>query len=95
MPLAQSVPELSENALKVLRLVHGEAMDGYTVMARTGLTAEQLESALRELVGSSLVAVKGEAYGRAVGESYLWVPPDVQGYVGFMLGKIRPSSTSA
>jgi hypothetical protein len=95
MPVAQrSSDHLSDDAFKVLRLVHEQATDGYTVMSRTGLTGERLEVALRELVGSSLVAVKGEAYGPSVGAAYLWVPPDVQGYVGLLLGKFRPSSTT-
>ena len=77
-------PQLSENAMKVLRLLRNSAMDGYTVMAKTKLTKEDLSQVIRELTSSSLIGIKGDLESPAVGEAYLWVPPDTQKYVDFL-----------
>lgn len=79
---------LSGGAARILRVLRERAMDGYTLMSRTSLQGEEFEKALNELIKLSLVNVKGEAYGPAIGEAYLWVPPDAKRYADFLLSNL-------
>ena len=82
-------PELSEGALKVLRAARGRAIDGYSLMSKTGLHAEQLNSAIRELVDEDLVSTRGELDPKVIGDVYLVVPPTAFGYADYLLGELR------
>ena len=77
--------QLSEASMKVLRLLQTVAMDGYTIMSKSRLGKEDLAKALSELTQDELVEVKGEPEGPAVGEAYVWVPPDARGRVDYIL----------
>lgn len=83
--------QLSPEAIKALSAVRERAMDGYTLMKLTGLDRAQIETALRELSENSLIRSKGLMSGPTLGETYLWVPPDVKGYADLLLGRIRSS----
>jgi hypothetical protein len=72
------------NALKVLDYLRETAADGYTVMKRTGLNAQQLSAALRGLPPSLLI-IKGELDPERVGEAYLAVPPDALKYAEYLV----------
>jgi hypothetical protein len=75
---------LSDPALKVLDTLRESAADGYTVMGRTGLTPDQLSTALKE-IPTSLLMVKGELNPERVGEAYLAIPPDARKYAEFLV----------
>jgi hypothetical protein len=75
---------LTPNALKVLDAPRERAADGYTVMSRTGLKADELSAALKE-IPESLLMIKGELSPDRVGEAYLAIPPNAQKYAEFLV----------
>jgi DNA-binding MarR family transcriptional regulator len=81
-------PDLSEDQKKVLTALSERASDGYTLINRTGLTIDQLEKAIQELLERQLVSVQGDIHGEQLGRAYLWVPPDAQGKADYLLGKM-------
>jgi hypothetical protein len=83
--------QLSDEALTVLREVREGYMDGYTVMSKTRLGEQNLETAVRELIKQRLLEAKGDLYPKAIGEAILYVPPDAKGYADFILGKLSSS----
>jgi hypothetical protein len=92
MNLAMRAPNLSENALKVLQPLRERAMDGYSLQSRTGLTPDELATALQELRSQELIIVKGELIPDRIGDAYCYVPPDALGYADVLLGRIRSAS---
>ena len=70
-------PQLTSDAMLLLRSLGERDMDGYTAMARTGLNEERLEKALDELLSFSLVRVSGVVRGPRLGEAYLQAPAGV------------------
>jgi len=72
------------NALKVIDLLRETAADGYTVMKRTGLNAQELSAALKA-IPPSLLTIKGELEPERVGEAYLAVPPDAIKYAEYLV----------
>ncbi len=80
-----SAVSLSDNAVRALRVLTEQASDGYTLMSRTGLTADQLVTALTELRSHELVVVKGDLMPHAVGDVYAAVMPDAQGRAAFFV----------
>ena len=83
------LPVLSDEALKVLRALRERALDGYSLMSRTGLDRTQLYEGIRELVGLDLVNLNGDLNPELIGEAYLVVPPTVFGYADMLLGQLR------
>ena len=81
-------PELTEEQKKVLNALTERASDGYTLLSRTGLTAQQLETAIQPLLEMHLVGVDGDMHGEDVGRAYFWVPPDAQGKAEYLIGKL-------
>jgi DNA-binding IclR family transcriptional regulator len=82
-------PTLSDEALKVLRALRERALDGYSLMSKTGLDRTKLYEGIRELVGLDLVNLKGDLNPELIGEAYLVVPPSVFGYADMLLGQLR------
>lgn len=83
-------PQLSADALTVLRALLERAMDGYTLQSRTELNRDRLRAALDELQNQSLVMLKGTTTtSTSVGEAYVYVPPEAKRYAEFILG-LRP-----
>lgn len=81
------LPTLSEDAFKILRPLRERAMDGYSLMSRTGLDQQKLYEGIRELVTLDVVKLKGDLNPEFIGEAYLAVPPTVFGYVDMLLGQ--------
>ena len=82
-------PTLSDEAIKVLRVVRERNTDGYTIMSKTGLDAKQLEVAVLSLLQAGLISIEGEPFEKKIGEAYLWVPLDAKGYADLILGPLR------
>jgi hypothetical protein len=76
--------QLGPDALKVLDALRQTAADGYTVMSRAGLNAEQLSAALKE-IPPSLLIIKGEINANLVGQAYLAIPPDARQYAEYLI----------
>ncbi len=55
-------------------VLKNQALDGYTLMAKTRLKPEELVRAVEPLLGQSLVIVKGELFGPDVGEAFFAIP---------------------
>ena len=68
-------------------------MDGYKLMKMTGLKPDLLSKAVSELLSDSLVEVKGDLAPDNIGEAYVFVPPNAQGHVRFLLQQLRSSSS--
>ncbi len=83
------LPTLSDEASKILRALRDRALDGYSLMSKTGLGPEQLYEGIRELVALDVVSLKGDLNPELIGEAYLVVPPTVFGYVDMLLGQVR------
>jgi hypothetical protein len=83
--LMSMIMQLSVAGSKVLSTLLNQAMDGYTLMSKTGLNNQQLADVVAELVGSSLVSVQGGVNPNQIGEAYLGVPPSAAGTVEFIL----------
>jgi len=60
----------NENAWRVLRAVQERDMDGYTLMSKTGLNLEALETAVGFLLDAGRLRVKGETRGPRLAESW-------------------------
>ena len=69
--------------MKVVRALRESAMDGYRLMARTGLAAGDLVTAVSSI--PSVVGVKGELIETRVGEAYLFVFPNAIGVAEMMV----------
>jgi hypothetical protein len=82
-------PSLSEDALKVLRVARERALDGYSLMSKTGLDPQKLYAALRELVDEDLVSMRGDLTPDLIGDVYLVVPPTAFAYADLLLGDLR------
>lgn len=82
-------PSLSDDALKVLRAARERALDGYTLMSKTGLDAQKLYEAIRQLVDEDLVSIRGDLNPDRIGDVYLVVPPTAFGYADLLLGDLR------
>ena len=80
-----TMPQLSDKELKVLRAVRKSAMDGYTLLSTTGLGAEDLVDALSKL--QNVVSIKGELLKERIGEAYVALPPNNRGYVDMILAR--------
>ena len=78
-------PTLSDDALKVLRAARERALDGYSLMSKTGLDQDKLYAAVRELVEEELVSMRGVLTPALIGDVYLVVPPQVFGYADLLL----------
>ncbi len=76
---------LSKAAKDVLREVSGRPMDGYTLLARTGLNQQGLGEVAYELTDRSLIKVEGKTQPEAIGEAYFWVPPSAKGEAKFLV----------
>ena len=83
------VPPISDDASKVLRALRERALDGYSLMSKTGLDRQKLYEGIRELVALDVVNLKGDLNPELIGEAYLVVPPTVFGYVDMLLGQVR------
>jgi hypothetical protein len=81
--------EISANGKKILRLLTQQAMEGYSLMSRTGLKQDELQTAVDELLNRSLISIKGAPSGDELGKAYLWVPPNVQGRAEYLLGELE------
>ena len=81
-------PELTEEQKKVLSALTERASDGYTLLSRTGLTSQQLETAVQPLIEMRLIGVEGDIHGDDVDRAYFWVPPDSQGRAEYLIGKL-------
>lgn len=90
--MAQPQVQISDEALRVLRLLTEKAMDGYRLLDRSGLEPEALCEVGGELVAKSLIAVKGELRPDYVGDAYFWVPPNAQSYARFLVQQLRSSA---
>ena len=84
---------LNEQTVRILRAVRERAMDGYTVLRRARVSPDELSSALLELQSRGAVSIKGDMSPDRVGEIYVSVPPSAIGYVDFLLGRVRFSSS--
>ncbi len=84
--MAVPPPQVSDDALAVLRGVSERAMDGYMLQSLTGLDPQKLGTAVRELEQQGLVVVKGQSSTSAVSEAYVYVPPSVRQRVAYLLG---------
>jgi hypothetical protein len=82
-------PTLSDDALKVLRAARDRALDGYSLMSKTGLDPQKLYMAIRELVDEDLVSMRGDLNPDLIGDVYLVVPPTAFGYADLLLGDLR------
>ncbi len=85
----EAQPLVDALGLRVLRAVRDRALDGYSLLSKTGLAPVQLVDALVALQSKGLVIVKGELAPNAVGDSIIAVPPDAIGDVDNLLGLIR------
>ena len=83
------LPTLSDEATKILHALRERALDGYSLMSRTGLDRQKLYEGIRELVGLDVVSFRGDLNPELIGEAYLIVPPTVFGYVDMLLGQVR------
>jgi hypothetical protein len=86
---------LDDDSAAVLRALRERAMDGYSLLSRTGLDPVKLINALQQLQSVGVVSVKGELNASNVGDAYLFVPTDQKGYVDALLGTFRPTSKAA
>jgi hypothetical protein len=87
--MAELRRQLSDPALRVLEVLLEKAMDGYTVLSRTGLDVGTLAEALRDLKAESLIDMKGDLSPDRVGEAYIWVPPNAKSYANLLLTQLR------
>jgi hypothetical protein len=62
------------NAFKVLEVLRGSSMDGYRLLKRTGLSAEDLSKAMEEEL-RSVVTVQGSLGADTIGEAYFSIQP--------------------
>lgn len=67
--------DVKDNARLVLRLVEERDMDGYTLMARSGLKLDELQQAVQTLLERNLLRVKGEVRGPRLAESWFQAGP--------------------
>ena len=78
-------PTLANEALKVLFELRESALDGYSLLAKTGLKKDVLIKALSELLAQKIVIVKGELAEERIGDTYVSVRPSARGYADMML----------
>jgi len=64
---------------RVLVALREQAMDGYMLMDRTGLSEEGLAAVIRYLTTIGVVTIKGELTAKNVGRAYVWIPPSIRG----------------
>ncbi len=83
-------PSLTNEALKVLLALRDSALDGYSLLSKTGLQRNTLVTALSELLARNIVIVKGELEKDRVGDVYVSVRPSARGYTE-MLQFMLPS----
>jgi hypothetical protein len=81
--------KFSPQALRVLDVLSEQASDGYTVMSKAGLTADQLVQALKE-IPTDLLIIKGELIPDRVGEAYLVLPPNARAYANSLVRSSGP-----
>ncbi len=79
---------LAPDEKKVLRALTKEASFGYTLLSRTGLTTDQLQAAVGNLVDRGLVGIQGEGYGEQFLKAFLYVPPAAQGKAEYYLADL-------
>jgi hypothetical protein len=89
MPYLMQPPVMSDDALKILRALRERALDGYSLMSKTGLGPQKLYEGVRELVAENVVNLKGDLNPDLIGEAYLVVPPTAFGYADLLLGQFR------
>ncbi len=80
-----TMPQLGDNEVKVLRAVRRSAMDGYSLLSTTGLDAQGLVDTLLKL--QNVISIKGELVKERVGEAYVALPPNNRGYVDLILAR--------
>ncbi len=80
-----TMPQLSDKEVKVLRAVRKSAMDGYSLLSATGLDAQDLVDALSKL--QNVVSIKGELLKDRIGEAYVALPPNNRGFVDMILAR--------
>jgi hypothetical protein len=80
-----TMPQLSDKEVKVLRAVRKSAMDGYSLLSTTGLDAQDLVDALSKL--QNVVSIKGELLKERIGEAYVALPPNNRGFVDMILAR--------
>jgi hypothetical protein len=78
-----AAPDVQEHALRVVRVLRESAMDGYRLMARTGLQPGDLVTAVASI--PSVIGVKGELIDSRIGEAYLFVLPNAMGVADLMV----------
>ena len=80
-----TMPQLSDKEVKVLRAVRKSAMDGYSLLSATGMDAQDLVDALSKL--QNVVSIKGELLKERIGEAYVALPPNNRGFVDMILAR--------
>ncbi len=80
---------LTDTATRVLSALRESAMDGYTLLSKSGVSTTELSAAARELLGRGAIEIRGDVNPERVRESYMYVPPNAIGYVDYLLGRIR------
>lgn len=80
-PMEKSEPQKPsrEQISRVLVALREQAMDGYMLMSRTGLTEEELATVIRYLTTIGVVTIKGESTAKEIGRAYVWIPPSIRG----------------
>jgi hypothetical protein len=76
--------DLSQEALIVLKLLGEKAMDGYTILSKSGLSRVDLSAALKELKANSMIDASGDLGEDRIGEAYLWVLPSAKRYADYV-----------
>ena len=89
------VPQLGEKNGKVLGAVLEQAMDGYTLQAKTGLTDAELSQSVQYLKDNELIGVEGNSRPETIRSVYVWVPPGIKGSAQLALRSVRSQQSKA
>jgi len=81
------MPVTESDRLKVLLALRDGAAEGYSLLSKTGLGAEQVTEVLRELQAKNMIFVTGEVSPQRVRDAYISLRPSARDYVEMMIFK--------
>jgi hypothetical protein len=83
---------LSHVTRKVLRMLRRTAMDGYTLQSEAKLSAQDLVTAVMDLLPRGYLSIEGEPTVDEIGRAYLHIPLQARGLVDEALRTPEPVS---
>jgi hypothetical protein len=77
--MMQEIPTLGPNTSRILDALLEQAMEGYSLLSKTGLSNEEALKAIEYLKSRDLLAMEGEMNADSIRRAYFYVPTGAKG----------------